>query len=390
MAEAGFEVLFLTDRLVGPDDLLSLRGLLERLEQAGHQTRVICVSATPDHGIPGLTECPGLARRWLLPWVSRGLDLGDSRGRHRILHVFGAEMAEAGLDVAERWRLPYLLTIDEFPRPDARLRLSRSWCRGIVATNRELAEALNRDYGIPRRLIHEIPRGISEPAGSSHPARSGRVPVVGAAGPLVPASGYGIFLNAARKVVDSGIDAEFLIAGEGDDEAELRRRAERLRIADRLTFAEGATVGLTFWDALDVFCQTSVAPTTGRPLALAMAHGVPSVASDVVGLRTLVSDGATGVRIPQGDASALARAIARLLSDPDRARILGEAGRRSTSADHHPDREAERLVGLYQEIAAGGFESRESVGPIRTQEADPGCHRAGGQAVTFPGIVPEA
>jgi glycosyltransferase involved in cell wall biosynthesis len=120
-----------------------------------------------------------------------------------------------------------------------------------------------------------------------------------------------------------------------------------------------------------------------------MAHGVPSVASDVEGLRTLVIDGATGVRIPSGDASALARAIAGLLSDPDRSRSLGEAGRRSTLKSHQPDREAERLLGLYREIAAGGFESRESVGPIRTQEADPGCHRAGGRAETFPAIVPE-
>src|SRR5207248_281097 len=102
---------------------------------------------------------PGLGRRWLLPWVSRRLDLGEPKDRPRMLHVLGAGMAEAGLDLAERWRLPYLLTIDEFPRRDDRLRLSRSWCRGIVATNRELAEALARDYGIPRRLIHEIPRG---------------------------------------------------------------------------------------------------------------------------------------------------------------------------------------------------------------------------------------
>src|SRR5436305_2199711 len=203
MAEAGFEVLFLTDRLAGPDDLLSLRGLLERLGRMGHRSRVICRSAAPDHGIAGLVECPALARRWLFPWVSRGLDLGRPGCHPRLLHVLGAGMAEAGLEVAERWQLPYLLTVDEFPGRDDRLRLSRAWCRGIVATGPELARALARDYGVPGRMIHQVPRGISEPAGPGDPARSGRVPVVGAAGPLVPASGYAVFLNAARKVVDS-------------------------------------------------------------------------------------------------------------------------------------------------------------------------------------------
>ena len=205
------------------------------------------------------------------------------------------------------------------------------------------------------------------------------MPVVGAAGPLVAASGYGIFLNAARKVIDAGVDAEFLIAGQGDDEGDLRRRAERLRIADRLTFAEGVTVGLTFWDVLDVYCQTSVAPTVGRPLALAMAAGVPSITTDVEGLRTLVRDGETGLTDPStATPAALARAIVDLLTDRGRARQLGEAGRGSILGDHHPDREAERLDRLYGSIIAAGLEprgfgawSRRIVG----YDADPGCSR---------------
>ena len=36
------------------------------------------------------------------------------------------------------------------------------------------------------------------------------------------------FLAAARRVLDSGVDAEFVIAGQGEDEVDLRRRADRL------------------------------------------------------------------------------------------------------------------------------------------------------------------
>ncbi|WP_435011695.1 glycosyltransferase family 4 protein [Tundrisphaera lichenicola] len=265
--------------------------------------------------------------------------------------------------------------------------MSRAWCRGIVSTNPELSESLIKDYGIPVRLIHNIPRGVPEPSGPGGPPRSGRVPVVGAAGPLIAASGYPVFLNAARKVVDSGIDAEFLIAGEGDDEAELRRRAERLRIADRLTFADDLTVGLTFWDALDVFCQTSVAPTTGRSLDLAMAHGVPSVASDVEGLRGRIRDGATGIQVPAGDSTALARAIAGLLSDTDRAGRIGEAGRMSISSDHHPDNEADRLLALYQQVVARGCEPIEV---LSDHEIELGMSRPGGLARSAPGVVADS
>jgi hypothetical protein len=44
-------------------------------------------------------------------------------------------------------------------------------------------------------------------------------------------------------VLDAGIDAEFVIAGQGESEFNLRRRAERLRIADRTTFAGRNVIG---------------------------------------------------------------------------------------------------------------------------------------------------
>jgi glycosyltransferase involved in cell wall biosynthesis len=269
-------------------------------------------------------------------------------------------MADVGLAIAERWRIPYLLSIDDFPGKDARLRLSRSWCRGLVATNRELSLALVRDFGIPPRAIHLVPQGLTETERPSTTSRVGRVPVIGAAGPLVGGSGFATFLNAARKVVDAGMDAEFLIAGEGEDEGELRRRAERLRIAERLTFADEIPVGLTFWDVLDVYCQTSVVPTVGRPLTLAMAAGVPSIASDVEGLRSLVNHGENALLVPQGDSAALARSIVELLQDREQARRLGEAGRKTALNDHHPHHEALQLHQLYRGIVEAGLGPQDS------------------------------
>src|SRR5438874_1532244 len=121
MADAGCDILFLVDRLGGRDEVASLRSLIGRLEGMGHAPRVICRSAAVDHGIAELAECPGLGRRWQRPWAARGLDLGDDPGRPRVMHVLQASMAEAGLEIADRWRIPYLLAVDEFPRRDARL-----------------------------------------------------------------------------------------------------------------------------------------------------------------------------------------------------------------------------------------------------------------------------
>ncbi len=379
MAEAGSDVIFLAGRLVARDDLRGLRDLAGRLRGLGHRSRVLCLAAAPDHALPELVECPALGRRWLLSWAVKALELVEEGGRPRVLHVLGQGMAEAAIEVAERWRIPYLLAVDEFPRGHCRLRLSRKWCKGLVATDAELAEALTRDLGVPHRLIRLIPRGIGETGRPEVPPaaipRAPRVPVVGAAGPLVPGSGFPTFLAAAKKVIEAGIDAEFLIAGHGEDEADLRRRADRLRIADRLTFADDLAVGLTFWDVLDVYCQTSVVPTVGRSLALAMAHGVPSIASDVEGLRARVVEGLTGLLVPRGDASALALAMIALLSDREAARRIGDSGREASLGGHDPEAEARRLSEIYGKVAeasASGLEGRSG-----SDEADVASGRAG-------------
>jgi glycosyltransferase involved in cell wall biosynthesis len=360
MADVECDLLFLIDRLLGRETILSLKGLFRGLERRGHTCRVLCCSTESDHGLRDLAECPGLASRWQRPWAIRGLDLGEGSGRPRLMHVLEANMADAGLEIAERWRLPYLLCVDEFPRRDARIRSSRAWCRGLIATNPELAVALHREFEVPWPSIHRIPQGVPEPERKAKNPRTGRVPVIGAAGPLVPGSGFSTFLNAARKVVDAGVDAEFLIAGQGEDEGDLRRRAQRLRIADRLTFADEIPEGLSFWDVLDLYCQASVSPTVGRPLMLAMSRSVPAIVSDVEGIRTLVKDGETGLIVRHGDSTALAAAIIDLLGDPERSRRLGESGRQSVLRDCHPDREIERLDHLYREIVRAGLGPRES------------------------------
>ena len=63
----------------------------------------------------------------------------------------------------------------------------------------------------------------------------------------------------------------------------------------------------------------------GRTLALAMAYGVPAVATDLEGLRSLVQHGVTGLSVPPGDSAALARTILELLALRRAARWLVEA-----------------------------------------------------------------
>jgi len=346
-------VLLLAGRLGEPDQAGSIAALLDRL--AGHSVsaQVLCIAGegagAANHRI---IEFPLLGSHWRRAFAARRLRFDEPLKRPELLHVITPEMGPVGLAIAEHWRIPYLQTLDEFLPPGGRLRVSRRWCRGLVAASRALAADLVRNLAIPLEFVAVIPPGIAIPAESSATTRRGAVPVIGTAGPLVPSAGIVTFLNAARRVLDAGLDAEFVIAGQGEAEVDLRRRATRLRIADRTTFAGRNVIGLRFWRALDVFCQTSLTPTVGRTLALAMAYGVPAVATDLEGLRSLVQHGVTGLSVPPGDSGALARTILELLAEPAQTQALGLAGRQTIRRDFDPAAEALQLSALYRRVLA--------------------------------------
>lgn len=96
-----------------------------------------------------------------------------------------------------------------------------------------------------------------------------------------------------------------------------------------------------------------VCPSIYEPFGIinleAMACGTPVVASRVGGIPEVVVDGETGWLVEPGDPTALAQALRTALGDPQRARRMGEAGRRRVEAHFSWDRIAALTMGVYQQ-----------------------------------------
>jgi glycosyltransferase involved in cell wall biosynthesis len=92
----------------------------------------------------------------------------------------------------------------------------------------------------------------------------------------------------------------------------------------------------------------------GMPLALieAMAMGCACIGTDVVGVREVIAHGKTGLLVPEGDAQALADAIAQLLSQPDWAEQMGLAARASVKAKFDTSLMHQRYHHLFNSLAA--------------------------------------
>ncbi|MET7378288.1 glycogen synthase [Streptomyces sp. NPDC005526] len=101
-----------------------------------------------------------------------------------------------------------------------------------------------------------------------------------------------------------------------------------------------------------------VCPSVYEPLGIvnleAMACGTPVVASRVGGIPEVVEDGRTGVLVAvdgeQEFEAGLARALDRVLGDPESARRMGEAGRERAVEEFGWDAVARRTARLYEEI----------------------------------------
>jgi glycogen synthase len=96
-----------------------------------------------------------------------------------------------------------------------------------------------------------------------------------------------------------------------------------------------------------------VCPSIYEPFGIinleAMACGTPVVASRVGGIPEVVVDGETGWLVEPGDPAALAEALRTALVDPERARRMGEAGRRRVEAHFSWDRIAALTMDVYRQ-----------------------------------------
>ncbi len=346
------EVVFLAGRLGIDDDGWPVTVLMDRLQRRGVLARVICLSRGSHPGNDHrLLEFPALGRRWLQTLSVRRLHLEAGIEHPCVLHVLHEPMAAVALALADSWRLPYVQTVDDFGILERGLKLSRRWFRGLIVTSPELADELIQGLGFPAERISLIAPGVS-PTPAAPRSVDRNIPVIGTAGRAREKSGFGVFLEAARQVLGTGQDAEFLIASHGNDALDLRRHAQTLRIADRVSVADFALIGPRFWTVLDIYCQPSLVPSTGRTLALALSEGVPTIATEVRGLRGLIDHGSTGLVVPPGSPESLAAAIIELLDHPDRAALLGSRGLEATRARFDGEIEADLLASLYRRHAA--------------------------------------
>ncbi len=199
------------------------------------------------------------------------------------------------------------------------------YASAIVVTSAATTRLLVADFGVDETRITVAVPGV-DAAPRAQGSGGGAVSLL-AVGSLVPRKGYDVLVSALEGLADR--DWRLTIIG-ADDRSPATAQALRLQIAeaglnDRITLA-GAVSDATLaeaYDRTDLFVMPSLFEGYGMVLTEALARGLPILCTTGGAAAETVPDGAA-VKVPPGEADALAKALARLIDEPAMRASLGD------------------------------------------------------------------
>lgn len=169
--------------------------------------------------------------------------------------------------------------------------------------------------------------------------------------------GVDLLVEAAEHVLTKIPDAVFLVGGSPYTPADasykrsIEQSVEDRHLAPRFRLLGHIEDRRAFIAKAGVFVLPSRRESLGLVLLEAMSLEKPVVAFDIDGPGEIVTDRKEGLLVEPGDVEGLAEAIISMLRDTDLAERSGKSGRETVIARFSASTFAERIAGIYDEIA---------------------------------------
>ncbi|MBR2521484.1 MAG: polysaccharide pyruvyl transferase CsaB [Oscillospiraceae bacterium] len=275
------------------------------------------------------------------------LDRLIEEGGYDIVHCHGSKANMYGAIIKLRRRVCVITTVHSDYRLDYLGRPLRRLTFGVINTLalRMLDYRICVSDHMKKLLIDRgfLPEGIFVIRnGVDHSAPSVAVPrgeflarygisedctVAGIAARLSPVKDIGTLIDAFAAASRKLEGLRLLIAGDGEEEASLKERAQRSGAADKIVFAGWLGDMDSFYNAVDINTLTSLSEGFPYSIVEGARMGCATVSSDVGGIYMLIKNGVTGCLFQPGDTAALSEILEKLGSDSSLRKRLGEAAR---------------------------------------------------------------
>ena len=344
--------------------------LAQHLPETGCDVGFACVKADQ---FPLQRQCQDVpleqtARSY--PWsAAAGGDIARIIREHPydIVHSHTPRSAWAAARAAKVTGVPLVHTIH-----DVSLGQPANWARKVVdrytisqLRNAEFVTAVSPStldlaqrlrLGQRRRMIRN---GVPAARPGFHrtaPGQSnaGRQWNLGTVALIRPCKGVEVLIRAVATLRRRGCPATATVVGTFDSQQYQRQimdLVQRLDVAELIDFAGFSSDVPAHLEKFDLFVMPSVGPE-GLPMVLleSMAHGLPTVGSDVSGIGDVVRPGVDGLLFPPGDDEALADAIETFISGEIDWKSMSDAARDRHAEEFSAQRMAMEFAQVYREL----------------------------------------
>lgn len=162
-------------------------------------------------------------------------------------------------------------------------------------------------------------------------------------------------IEILARVLKKGIKTRLVMVGDGSERTNAEHQARCLGIYDSCSFVGKQPRIVDYLSVSDVLLLPSEQESFGLAALEAMACELPVIASRVGGLPEVVTDGETGYLSEVGDVEKMANDAARLLSDGDFRRAMGQRARESAISRYRTDIIIPKYINFYERVLSGAM-----------------------------------
>jgi glycosyltransferase involved in cell wall biosynthesis len=208
-------------------------------------------------------------------------------------------------------------------------------------------------FGVPAEKVKTIANGIDVQIferGEPLPALSAPgSKVVGVVARLDLQKGFEYLLRAVRELCNI-YALKVVIVGEGPDRKAIEDMVKEYGLQSSVVLAGQQSDMAGVYAAMDIFVLPSL--NEGLPMTVleAMAASRPVIATRVGAIPSVIQDGENGLLVDAKDTDGLRNALARLLSDSDLCRRMGERAHDWVSRNYTSEAMALKYRELYEEV----------------------------------------
>jgi glycosyltransferase involved in cell wall biosynthesis len=231
------------------------------------------------------------------------------------------------------------------------VRITRFLCNSYIVNSDAVKEARITREHLSADNIKVIPNGLDL---SLYPFTPKKEALVGMVASLKKIKGQDQFIEAARILIDRGLELKFMLVGDGPDRQRLEEKVQRLNLQDAFVFKGNVSNVANYITRFKILVSASEFEGLSNSILEALSAGTPVIASDVPSNNEIISNMEDGLLYEYGNAEDLAGKIVLMIENSAMYGSMQIKARQKAERDFEMSKMITRMEDYFQSLMLRG------------------------------------